>query len=534
MNKKIILIIIVITIGAGFGIYQGFIKEEKPTLALEKVFKGQIFQEVSETGTVKAAEEISLSFQRPGRIEKIYVKVGEEVRVNQKLAKLETGQLEIQLAEAQASLELAQAKLNQLLAGTSEEEIKLAETAVSNAEVALNNAKQNLEDIKADAASDLDQAYEDALTTLDNAYLKLSNAFNTVSTIQRTYFSGTDQEGLQVKTEKDKIKNALNSIKPYIEAAKIGSQEDIDIALREMKGALDITAGALKVIRDATETPVYRNLVSSSDKTSLDTQRANINTALTNIVNSQQTIASTKLTNEININIAQAKVDSAQGDLQSKKDTLAIKRAGARQVDIDLYNAQIRQAQAKVDLLKKQIEESILKSPIEGVVTQINKKVGETAQITDFVISVISSDDFQIEVDIYEEDIVKVKIGNPVDIALVALPDKIFKGKVVSIDPAEKLIEGVVYYEVIIGFIEELPKEVKPSMTADVAIKTAFKENVLIIPNDAIQEKNGKFIVEVFKNGLIQERVIEIGLKGSDDMVEVVSGLQEGEEIIIR
>ena len=61
---------------------------------------------------------------------------------------------------------------------------------------------------------------------------------------------------------------------------------------------------------------------------------------------------------------------------------------------------------------------------------------------------------FQVAVDIYEEDIVKVKIGNPVDIKLTAFPDKIFKGKVIAIDPAEKIIEGVVYYEVTIDFEE--------------------------------------------------------------------------------
>ena len=71
-------------------------------------------------------------------------------------------------------------------------------------------------------------------------------------------------------------------------------------------------------------------------------------------------------------------------------------------------------------------------------------------------------------------------------------------------------------------------------MTADVIIKTASRENVLVIPEEAIEKKDGKVIVQVFIGKTPQEREIEIGLIGSDDMVEVISGLKEGEEVVIK
>jgi HlyD family secretion protein len=116
---------------------------------------------------------------------------------------------------------------------------------------------------------------------------------------------------------------------------------------------------------------------------------------------------------------------------------------------------------------------------------------------------------------------------------LVAFPDKIFKGRIISINPTEKLIEGVVYYQVKIS-LEELSDEVKPGMTADLIIKTAFRENVLIIPEDAIQEKDDKTIVEILKDNIVEEKEVEIGLEGSDNMVEVVSGVLEGEKVILK
>lgn len=533
MKSKIIfgtiLILVIVIVG-----YNYIFKGQELPYEFAEVKKGNVSQEISETGQVKKGEEIKLGFKNIGRIEKIYVEVGQAVESGTFLVKLDTGQLYIQFQEAKASLDLAEAKLAKLLAGASQEEIALAETKVVNASTSLRNVKQNLVDVKAVADENLKNFYEDALNTLDDAYIKICNAFNVVDLIQRDYFYYSDQESQKVKESKTVIKTAKENVKFYLDIAKDDSNnENIDTALSEMKSALEKVSERLAVVRDVTEESAYRNTVSDTDKTSLDTQKSNINTALTDIVDSQQTISSGKLTNQSNVNTAQSEVSTAEGALQTAQDELALKKAEPQQVEIDLYQVQIRQAQAKVALLQEQIQEATLKSPVKGQITEINKREGETIQITGSIISLIPATPFQVETDIYEEDIVKVKIENPVDITLAAFSDEILKGKVISIDPAERLIGGVVYYKVIIDF-EDQRQGIKPGMTADLVIKTAFKENVLIVSEDAIQKKNGKFIVQVFKDDLIEDREIEIGLKGSDGNVEIISGLLEGEQVIIE
>ncbi len=267
----------------------------------------------------------------------------------------------------------------------------------------------------------------------------------------------------------------------------------------------------------------------------MDTQRGYINTALTNIVNSQQTISSTKLTNVVNVNTYQADVDSSQGQLKAAQDELAQITAPARKEDVDLHQAQVRQARAQVQLLESQTEDTTLKSPVDGQVVQIGKRVGEIVQsmLQDPVITLLPASPFEIEVDIYEEDVAKMNIGNLVDISLVAFPEKILKGRVISINPAEEIIEGVVYYEVSISF-DDPPAGVRPGMTVDLLIRTASRENVLVVPEEAIKEKNGKATVEVLIDETFKEREIEIGLRGSNDVVEVSSGLKEGEHVILR
>ncbi|PJB98783.1 MAG: hypothetical protein CO078_00885, partial [Candidatus Nealsonbacteria bacterium CG_4_9_14_0_8_um_filter_36_17] len=500
MRKRIIISIIILLVV--FGVYQGFFKKERPTFNLAEVVRGEITQEVSETGQVKKGEEINLSFKNAGRIEKIYVEVGEKVKEGDILAKLDTAPLKIQLQEAKAASDIARAKLNKLSAGPTQEEIKIAQTAVKNSQVALDTARQGLKD-----------AGEDALNVLDDSYLKAYNAFNEVDLIQRTYFTADDQEGIKVRENKDKTAAGMTQAKSYLDIAKADStNEKINTSLSEMKKALEIASDALKIIRETCEEPTYRNLVSSTNKTSLDTHRGYINTAITNLANSQQLIISAKFA-----------IESAEGVLQAAEDDLALTTAPARQEDIDLYQAQVAQAQAQVQLLENQIEEAVLVSPTNGQITKIAKQVGENVQSMtgDVVITLLPDAPFQIKANIYEEDVIKMKIGNPADISFVAFPEKVFKGKIISIDPAEKLIEGVVYYEVTIA-LEEMPEGLKPGMTTDLVIKTAQKENVLTVPQDAIQNKEGKTIVEVLKGEKFEEREIEIGLKGSNDIVEVI------------
>ena len=78
MIKKIILAIVIFLIACG--IYQGLIKKEKPSFSLVEVSRGNVSQEVSETGQVKKGEEINIGSKTAARIEKIYVKVGRKLK----------------------------------------------------------------------------------------------------------------------------------------------------------------------------------------------------------------------------------------------------------------------------------------------------------------------------------------------------------------------------------------------------------------------------------------------------------------------
>lgn len=501
MSKKRIFLFVLIALVVIFGIYKGFIQKKKPTFTLAKVTHGTVSQEVSETGTVEKGEEIKLAFENTGRIEKIYISTGDTVESKQNLVKLDTNKLSLQLEEAEAAFRIIQAER-------------------TNAELSFVEAQQNLEDAQALAEETLANSYQDALNILDDAYLKTFNAYTVVSSLKRTYFDRGDLESITIAENKDKIGSNLDQEKLYIDSAKKTlKNEDIDTALLKVQEALINTKDALEAVRNVAETGAYRDIVPSLERTSLDTQKLNVNTANSNIVSSIQNISTIKINNATNINAATSKVNEIENQLKENQE--------------GLYQSKLEQAESKIALLRSQIQDSLLKSPTDGQITGIEMREGEIVQPGQLVVSFLPANPFQIKVDIYEEDVVKMRVGNPVNIGLTAFPNEFFKGKIVSIDPAETLKEGVVYYETTIDF-ENPPEEIKPGMTADMTITTMTKENVLVIPNAAIQASNGQTMVQVLNGKKIESRQIEIGIKGSDGTIEVVSGLKEGEEVIIN
>ena len=545
VKKNKIIIISILVIVVVFSLVKIIFTKKELPYNLVKVEKGSVEQIVSVTGQITPAKKVDLQFEIQGKIERLLNGVGDEVERGDIMASLNKSDLNIQILEARAARDVAQAGLDEILAGASEDEIKTYEIAVENAEIALQNAEgslknktQTLNDIKLQAEENLKQGYEDALNVLDSSWLKIYNTYNEVVLIQRNYFNSYDQESLGVKQGMAEIETAKYEVETYLDKAKIGTREDIESALSNTKKNLNIVFDSLSAVRDICEKAIYRDQVSSTSKTNLDNHKLYINTALANVINSEQEVISTKLANDYDINIAESNVDTAENgfltaqvDLKEAENGLTKIKSPAQQYELDLVRSKLGQAEAALTKSEWQLTKTNLVSPCDGFITNIKKEEGEVVN-QDPVISLACFSEFQIKADIYEEDIVDIIVGNPVSIILPAFPDENLKGEIILIDPAEKLIGGVVYYEVTIN-IEESKKDIKPGMTADVIIKTGEKENVLVVPKKAVKKMDNKKVVQVFKNNEIEEREVEIGLEGSNDLVEIIFGLEEGEEVIV-
>lgn len=528
-NKTYLIIAVVVVVVLAYFFFSN--GNGEPAHKTYKVSYGNVYQEISETGIVRPAKTINLAFETQGKVAGIKVKAGDKVVAGQELVVLDRDELNLQVVQAQATLETSQARLDKVLAGASAEDIQVYETAVANAEVALA-------DTIVDAGSDLDHTYKDMLVVSYDAYVgcddatrnKIDQFFDNPrgASPQLKFSSSNSMLDSAVENERFFIEGALNSWLSSINALNDFSDLDayiitVENNVNQVKSFLDKVALA---VNDLTAGTSLTQTTIDTWKLAVATARATISADLTAVTNQKQTISSTKITNQININTAESTLKTAQNNL-------SLKKAAPREADLSLARAEVRQAEASLALSYQRLNQSVIKSPIAGVVTKINTEIGERTQVGQIVVSVDSEGEFQIEVDVYEEDIPWVKIGDPVDIEIVAFPDETLKGHVVSVNPSEKLIGGVVYYEAEISF-DDKREALKNGMTADIVILTDKRENVLIIPKDSVSKRDGGRIVEVLLGEIVEERDVKTGLEGTDGHVEIISGLSEGDEVISR
>lgn len=526
------------------GIYFIGPKKEKKQ-DFEVVTRKDLIEKVSASGQIVPLKDLDLQFEKQGRVDQVKVNIGQEIDTGETLISLEDNNSKFDLLSAQAAKKIAQANLNQILSGPTSEEIKVYESLVKQAEADLQKNQDTVKSEEIDLKNmqnstkvDLQNSYEDALNTLLDTYSKGFNASKVMQELQRDYFQSSNQESLKIKNNTAKIINNLDESKNYLGLAENGDSSDIDEALEKFKNNFTNIKDSIKEIREITEKPPYRGDISTSDKTSLENQESYINTALSNIVNAQQEIISTKNTNKVSINAAEASLNSAQNSLLSAQANLEYNqnklnelKATAEDYEINLYEGKLEQAEASLAQAQENYQKTILKSPCNGLVSDINIEEGEIAKTTNNVISLICQNAYQIEAEIPESDISKIDIKDEVIISLDAFPNQKFKGRVNEINPAATEIQGVIYYKIKIIF-DNFNQSIKPGMTTDIEVVTEKKEDILTIPQRLLIRKNGQKILQVLIDDQIEERVVITGISNNQGEIEIISGVNEGDKII--
>ena len=123
-------------------------------------------------------------------------------------------------------------------------------------------------------------------------------------------------------------------------------------------------------------------------------------------------------------------------------------------------------------------------------------------------------------------------MGDPANVTLDAYgPDVIFSSKVVSIDPAETIRDGVSTYKTILQFNDN-DERVKPGMTANIVVTTEKKEDVVSVPQGAVISRDGKKYLKIQEGKNIFEREVQTGIVSSLGDIEIISGLSEGEVVV--
>ncbi len=194
----------------------------------------------------------------------------------------------------------------------------------------------------------------------------------------------------------------------------------------------------------------------------------------------------------------------------------------------------IASAEASYQIALANAEKAKIKAPVNGEVVKLNYQAGEvvgTSVAGSF--GKLLSYDALLEAKVPESDIVKVKVGQKADISFDSFDSNdIVPAEVVEIEPDSTVIQDVVYYIVKLRLVS-IDARLKPGMSGDADIKIDEKQNVLEIPSRILREDGAKYFAKVLlSNGSVEEREVTIGLRGNDGLVEVLSGLSEGDAVI--
>jgi len=541
-----IIIFIVILAGYFGNNYLNSLKGKETSYALAAVEKGTIVTSVSGSGQVSASNQLDIKPKVSGNVVYIGVKNGQEVAKGALLVQIDDTDAQKAVRDAEINLEDAQISLSKLQLSQNSDIPKL-QYAIASAQNSLNQSYQNgfneisnsfldLPDIITGMRSILyDYTVKDNTQTNIEAYQDIIGkdnvpqfmpikeqviaSFKAVSDKYDQTLS--DYKNITRDSSPDQISTLINET---LDTVRIMSQ-----AVKDEQNVLDVVTSDIQQYQPPRAVPA----IIVQYKSNISGYISKLNSHISSLANVQNSIASN---GQSLINV--------QSDLEASQSN--------NPLDLASQENTVKQRQAALQDAKDNLVNYYVRAPFSGIVSAVNVKVGDSASGGGALATMITKQSVA-EVSLNEVDIAKVKVGQKATITFDAVPGLTITGQVLEIDSLGTVSQGVVTYNVKIGF-DTQDDRVRPGMSASAAIITDTKQNVLLVPNSAIKLLGANYYVDVpadpttakqiiantanvsagiILNPLPRQQAIEIGL-ANDSVTEITSGLNEGDLIVTR
>jgi HlyD family secretion protein len=495
-----------------------------------------------------------------------------QATLNQRIAGETTQSIRI----SETNVEKAKAAYDKSLSDLESTKQTVQDNLVS-AQLALDSAKNRLKDQTASLDQNLRNAIDSKRVALLTALGPLQTGMSDGDAIVGVDDTATNSLyrsllGIYDGTALPKAKQSYQAAKPVkieAEAAVRGltadsSPEDIDAASGKLQQAISLVQTFLgdvqKVLASTISGPNLSLTELTAKRATIDADRASISSQYTAVLSAGQAVKNVTLTNtdskqqlqnaydsaKVNLSIAQtnittqvvsaeANVSIQKAMLESAKADLDLRKAPVRQADLAPLRAAVMQAQVAVQKAQNDMKNVQIIAPVDGTVSEILPSGGEQIMSNAVVIRMVGTQSYDIEAQVPEADISKIELTQTAAITLDAFGDEVkFGGVVTTKDPAETRVQDAIYYKIRVQ-VDPGGREVKPGMTANVTVLTGERQNAVVIPLRAVRTDSATQVktVRVLVSGKPQDRTVTLGLKGDEGQVEVLSGLQEGDAVIV-
>jgi len=413
-----ILVLITVSVMACSAAAPSPTPQAQPTLAAVKA-SAKIVAE----GKVVPAKNASLGFQIGGVVAQVPVTVGSQVKAGQVLAQLDSKNLDLSLAQADANLAVAQSRLNQAKRGPTADDLAAAQQAVKSAQAAYDKLlKPDPDDLA---------AAQQAVKSAQAAYDKL--------------LKPDPNDLAAAKVDLDKAQAAIKTAQAAYDA--VGGDSNPYAGMLPQRLALQNAYLDLQKAQTA-----YNRVTTPSD--------AQVQQALSALQTAKNQL--TKL------NPSDAQVQQAVSALQTAKDQLTKLNPVAE--DIAAADANVKASQAARDLAADQLTKVKLVAPFDGTIASVDINPGEQANVGTPVIRLADLSNMQIETtDLTEINVVNVNVGDAATVTLDAIPGLELTGKITSIKGFGDNRQGDIVYTLVITLDKQDPR-LRWNMTAKVSI----------------------------------------------------------------
>lgn len=267
----------------------------------------------------------------------------------------------------------------------------------------------------------------------------------------------------------------------------------------------------------------------TSAEQSVEKSQISYNDAASNYEKMQKLYASGAIAKQ-DLDNAKVRYDNCSVDLKAAQDNLnlIVQKSGPQSTQAAA--AQVTQAQAGVNAAQIQLNDASITSPINGVVSAKDVKVGQIAGGQSGSVTIIDSSSFTAEISIPDKVVRKIQVGQSVQVSVSALDNKKITGVIDKISPNSSSKDNSYTVKVKIS---NPTGELKAGMFAKVSLPSEKKDNILTVPNEALKIENNVNYLYIAENGKVKKLSVDIGI--SDEKVtEVIGNIKAGANVIVE
>jgi HlyD family secretion protein len=494
------------------------------TYRTAKVERGDVIQSFNATGVLQPLTVVDVKSKAGGEVVQLAVEEGTVLKRGDIIARIDPRDTKALYEQAVADLTSTQARKNQI-GYQLQMQVTTSDTDVKNAESQLRAAKIQLLTLEARAK---------AQPSLTAAAIAQAQASYELATKDLDLL-----RSVTIPETRAQVRGDLDSAKASLDAARANRDRNQNLL---QKGYVSAQAAEASETAYQAAFADHRNAAERS-KNLEENLRVQLSQAEARQRQAMASLQSARA-GSIEVGVTARELQEARESVKQAESTVVRAKANRKQVEVarnelKAADAAIIRSRVEKDNAKVQLDSTTVASPRDGVVIQKYLEEGTiippgTSVFSEgtSIVQIADVSRMYVEVQVDEADIAAVRVGQQVSVRLESEPQSPLAGTVTRVNPGAVTANGVTQVKVRVEVKGDGKTKLMPGLNASCEFIQRQKKDVLLIPAQAVKREAGKTRVEVMPEpDKPRMKDIQVGMTGNG-MMEVVSGLAEGEVIV--